>query len=457
MASENPFVDLRRLVDWFATRPTRPSLHVEKIVERLGPICIPLLGRELCSREPCRRDAARAALSQLATDTRDTRGARARVIAELRAITSSDASDEEKVCAIGLLGELGERGAARFTDPSAIQRRSALALAAHLETPADVASAADLMVRQMADDEIAQLLTVMAEVVPTGAQRLGDELCARLDVAPQLRERIAEVALVHEPAPDRDDTGSRAPRPTHVTVLVDAAARLVVVATRKISGERRWRRWAVLIDAVGRIDDCIHEDHAGTDGDAAKLIASLVANGDRVSSTELERARELVATAARRTGAAMPPRRLPSAYYVGRDLLELGEAHLARAQVNSTSATIGRAVELIADGELGRAQVVLARCDPASAETAAEVAAATAACLLAQQRPGDAVPHLARAIELEPGWPLHHWNLAAASHQLGDATSCYQALAPLRRRRAPCRVGSWATRSNRAASRSRSV
>ena len=420
--SEDPFVDLRRLVDWFATRPTRPSLHVEKIVERLGPIAVPLLGRELRSREPCRRDAARAALAQLATtDARD------RVIAELRAITRSGASDEEKTCAVGLLGELGERGAARFTDPLAIQRRSAVALAGQLESASDVAAAADLMVRQMQHDEITQLLGVMADAVPASAQRLGRELCARLDLARELREQIAEVTLVHGVAtPITDDLARRAPRPTHVSVLVDAAARLVVVASRKLSGERRWRRWAVLIDASGRIDDCIHEDHAGTDGDAAGLIASLVADGYRVSSTELERARELVAAAARRTGAAADAReRLPSAYYLGRDLLDLGEAHLDRARVDPTSATLGRAVELIADGELSRAQDLLARCDGPGE---AEVAAAIAACLLAQQRPAEAIAHLARAIELEPTWPLHHWNLAAACHQLGDAVTCYHAL-----------------------------
>ena len=76
-----PFADLRRLADWFATHPTRPSLHIEKTVERLGAIGVPLLGRELCSPSEARRDAARAALAQLATSNRSVRP---RVIAELR-------------------------------------------------------------------------------------------------------------------------------------------------------------------------------------------------------------------------------------------------------------------------------------------------------------------------------------------------------------------------------------
>src|SRR5438552_6341091 len=116
MGTDSAFVDLRRLADWFATRPSRPSLHVERIVERLGGTCVPMLGRELCSLETSRRDAARAALAQLARDPE----VRARVVIALHAITEGDAADVGKVCALGLLKELGERGAARFADPHAI-------------------------------------------------------------------------------------------------------------------------------------------------------------------------------------------------------------------------------------------------------------------------------------------------------------------------------------------------
>src|SRR6185503_4352935 len=147
--AESPFVDLRRLADWFATSPTRASLQVERIVARLGATAIPLLGRELAGGDPHRRDAARAALARLAESP-----ARARVIAELHQITDGTSDDAGKVCALGLLAELGERRVARFADPSAIQRSSALALAAHIETASDVANAADLMIAQIAEDEL---------------------------------------------------------------------------------------------------------------------------------------------------------------------------------------------------------------------------------------------------------------------------------------------------------------
>ena len=136
---DSAFADLRRLADWFSTSPRRASVHVERhivrIIERLGVTAIPLLGRELASANPRRREAARAAFATLATAP----GARPRVLAALRALIGATpeggaarGDDETKVCALGLLAELGERGAARFADPTAIQHRSAIALAAQL-------------------------------------------------------------------------------------------------------------------------------------------------------------------------------------------------------------------------------------------------------------------------------------------------------------------------------------
>jgi tetratricopeptide (TPR) repeat protein len=425
MGPESAFVDLRRLADWFASLPTQPhrGLSIERIVVRLGAVCVPLLGRELGARDAKRREAARVALAQLAMQT----AARPRVIAELRRIAASDACDEGKVSALGLLAELGERGAARFNDAPAIQRRSAIALASQLDNAADVAAAADMMIQQQSDDEIVHLIGVLVEASSGAAYHLAVELCARLDLATETRDRIADLALggvAPLPVTTAGGAGSRAPRPTHCAVLVDATGRAVVVASRKVSGERRWRRWAVLIGPHGAIDDCIHEELSGPDADHGPLVASLVADGYQVATTELERARGIVAAAARHAADSGDATCLSSAYYLGRDLLDLGEAHLGgRVHAHPTSNTLGRAVELIADHDISRAQVLLARC-----ADSADVAAATAACLIQQGRHADALAHVTRAIELEPDFPLHHWNLAATLHQLGDSSGAYHAL-----------------------------
>ncbi len=421
MAVDGAFGDLRRLADWFSTSPTCPrrtSVQIERITRRLGTTAIPLLGRELASPDVRRRDAARDALAALATGA-----ARPRVVASLRLLLDhpTGIADELKVCVLGLLSELGEHAEARFADPRAMQQRSALALAAQLDTALDLANAADLMVRRLPDDDIAQMIELLVVSAPDAALRLAGELGVRLDLAADLRERIA--ACVSGIAPAARTTARRSPRPTHAAVLVDAAARLVVVATRKISGERRWRRWAVLVSARGHIDDCIHEDDASVDGDAAPLIANLVADGYRVASNDVDHARTVVATAARIT--ASTPHLLSSAYYLGRDLLDLDDAHLGpRAHRDPEARTLGRAVDLLAGGDPARAAQLLERCDASDPQ----VAAAVAACALAQGNPCEAIEPLGRAIASEPTWPLHHWNLAVALRALGDTAGCYHAL-----------------------------
>jgi tetratricopeptide (TPR) repeat protein len=431
---EAAFRDLRKLADWFSTSPQRPSPVIERVVRRLGATAVPLLGRELRGSDPCRREAARDALGAIAAHGAE---ARARVAAELHAITGGDVPDEAKVVALGLLSELGEHADARFADPTAIRVRTAIALAAHLETAADLAGAAELMVHQLEAGDIVQMLEVMAEAAPDAAHRLAGELALRLDVASETRERIAVLVATFEAKPEGKHAGRLgseatpgAPEPLRaeplqVAVLVDAAARLVVIASRKIAGQRRWRRWAVLIGASGRIEDCLHEDDAGPDGNAASLIAELCADGYRIASTELAHAHDVVAAAAR--GTAESTRALPSPYYLGRDLLGLADAHLGardHAQPTTSSAALAHALELVAAGDHAHALPLLEACDPGNPDAAA----ALAAILLTQNRPAAALVALDRALAAEPDWPLHHWNLAAALHQLGDPRGCYHAL-----------------------------
>jgi tetratricopeptide (TPR) repeat protein len=405
MAGDRVFADLRQLSDWFATPARRSSQTLDRLVVRLGATAVPLLGRELCSGDPVRRDAARDALATLATTP-----ARARVVRELRSITESQAGDDTTVIALGLLAELGEPTTARFRDPAATQRRSALALACQLVGPAEVANVADVMLRELPTDETLHLLDVLADAAPGAAATLARELTCRLDAAASLRARstmLVEVASC--------DPGGPARVATRIAVLVDAAARIVVVASRRIPA-RAWRRWAVLIGAGGCIDDCLHED--GTDDDPDGLVAMLCADGYRVASSELDHARAVVAAAARRTA-----RSLSSAYYLGRDLLDLRDAHVVQAST-PPAAALGRAVELLAAGDVAAARAVIARCDPSAAATAEVLAA----CLIAEKDLAGALEPLERAIAAEPSWPLHHWNLATALYQLGDRGACYHAL-----------------------------
>ena len=135
---------------------------------------------------------------------------------------------------------------------------------------------------------------------------------------------------------------------------------------------------------------------------------------------------------------------LSSAYYLGRDLLELRDEHLTSTRVRTPS-SLGHAIELLAAGDPVRAQTIVEHCATHHPTThPADVAATLAACLLARGQLALAVEPLERAIAAEPAWPLHHWNLASTLHALGDTTGCYHALRrlsrPARRARQPARL-----------------
>ncbi len=430
MADDTTFADLRRLADLIRGPVVLRSAQRERLIAQLcrslGTIAVPVLGRAVRDGTGNAREAARGALALLADDLTT----RARVIDELRTLAFVADTDEAKVTALGLLAELGEHGAAQFSDPIAIQRRSALALASQLDSPGDVANAADLMVRQLDDDDTVQMIEVLRDAAPSAARRLARELAVRLDLDPAQRSRIASIALAIEV----DDPRARTPRPTHVAVLVDDDERVIVVAAAKVNGERRWRRWAVLIGESGWIEDCLHEE-VSRDPFAAPgfaLVTDLCAGGYRIASRELDHARTLVSTAARRT--TRTGHELDSAYYLGRDLLDLHDAHILPGVGVAGGDRLERALDLLAAGELVEARALLERLDTLATSAAnddpwiADTAGALGACLLAIGDATAAIAPLERAIVAEPTWPLHHWNLAVATHKLGDMARCQQAL-----------------------------
>jgi len=356
------------------------------------------------------------------------------MVQELRSIASSDADDRCKVFTLGLLAELGERGSARFADPEAVARNSAAAFAAQLDSPAEIAVAADMIMRQLSDAAMLSLLLSLRQTAPERANRLAAELCGRHDVHAQLREHITQIA------PPSAATAAVDPRPSqpircvvlersHISEPAPAGgARWIVVSSRKLPGRRQWRLWGVFICAAGTIDDCVYEA-ASPDPDAAHWIARLTAGGYVAIHTRMEDVQRLVAQAARTArgvgrGAASGGANLPSSYYLGRDLLDLGNAHASPDASPCAFNPLGLAVERIASDDVQGAKSLLAHCDADNTD----VVAANAACALAEGDCTTAAKLLSRAIDAEPSWPLHHWNLSVALHQLGDLPGSHQAL-----------------------------
>jgi hypothetical protein len=349
----------------------------------------------------------------------------ARVQSGLRELTEGDAADDVKLSALSLLAELGDETAtAWFADPVEVHRRSLARFATQLGTPADVASAAELLVSRLSPGALVEFVEAFADACPDGARRLGEELCARVELDVQARlevERLmAPLRLAAAPAARVQG------RPALLAGLRHQDGRAVIAIARRVRGVRRWRSLCVLIDAGGALADVLYRD----DGTLAELrdgvIDPIAADGyDRLPVTPSS-ARRLVAIAARRAVAIGRP--LPTGYYLGRDLLELADSHLQDERSTDGAALLGRALELLAAGQRERARPLLEHVVGRRPDDA-EAVSALGLCLLGLGELEPAVRTLARAAELEPAWPLHHWNLAAAAHRAGRLDVCAHALA----------------------------
>lgn len=348
-----------------------------------------------------------------------------RVRLGLRALTDGAAPDDVKLVALSLLAELGDETAtARFVDPIAVHRQSLARFESQLGSPADVASAAELLLSRLSPTALVEFVEAFAEACPDGARRLGEELCARVELDVQARLEVDRLLAPLRAAGPADVRAQG--RPALLTGLRHDDGRAVIAIARRVTGERRWRSLCVLIDTTGALADVLYRD-AGTLAELRdQVIEPIAADGYQRIAVTPASARRLVAVAARRAVAV--GRKLPSGYYLGRDLLELADSHLQGERSADAAALLGRALELLAQGDRGRARPLLEHVVERRPDDA-EAVSALGLCLLGQGALDDAIRALARATELEPAWPLHHWNLAAAAHRAGLLEVCAHALA----------------------------
>jgi Tetratricopeptide repeat len=473
MERGSSFEALRRLATCFEKLDVRAA---RKLIVRLGGVAMPMLLRELSSERAARADLSRALISALLEQHPELH---ARTLRGLRAL-QGHARDDVRARALAALAEL-DRSApdATFADPEEVQRRSAMALAEQLGSAADVAAAADLMTKRLDPEEMVSLLEIMTETTPDQAAKLVHELSCRVDLDGSVRSEVRRLAAAtwigsegaHESANRTSNqsagrsagrsvgrsagqtTGRSARSPgrrsnsasddrapdrgpdrgpgASVLILHDGRGSQVVIAVRSRGNQRRWRRFAVLVGADGAVEDCLYEDDVPaaelSDPMNAPLLCGLLAEGYRLIGDDPAHGRTIAAEAARR--AAAIPHRLTSAYYLGRDILDLGDVHLGpRNSLGELATAIGRAVDLLAAGDVERARDLAARCARISPDNP-DVASTLGQCHLAAGELTAAAEWLARAAAAEPGWPMHHWNLAAVHHRAECASACADALA----------------------------
>jgi hypothetical protein len=417
---DHSFLLLRRLSDCF--REGRFEIDVAaECTQELGVRAIPFLGRQLQSDSERCRQLARELMVFLGEDCRD------RVVQALLQLAELATTDAVKVNVLGCLADLGvTHTAVLFANPADVQRRSAAQLAHLVETRADAASVADLLVSQLEGGELVDVVETMAHAVPEKARHVIEELAARIDLDASVRSELRRVTAPLTLGQTPNSTSAHVGRPAVMGVLGHPDGRYVVAVSRRVGRGLRWRNFAVLIDVHGLVVECLYEDDSTPRALSSSVIHALLEQGYYYCESPVADARSQVAQAVRRT--VDSGRRLPSAYYLGRDLLALGDIHLSPQTRHGELATLhGRAVDLLASGHSDKARPLLEHCARLCPDDA-EVCSSLGLCLLAEGEVALAQVWLERACLLDGGWPLHHWNLAAAAHRAQALALCYQAL-----------------------------
>ncbi len=441
----NSFGKLRELADQLGslTQPVETGLSVKSAVRNgsassaqrlivtaaltLGSIAVPMLVRHFSQAAAARSvcQAALVAIAELASA--DHR----RVVAELRKSVHAVLSDDARVALLALLHQLGSaEPGAQFADPLQVQRDAARALAKQLTSPADLARAAALMIRQLPMVELFAMVELVVADAPDCGAWLTDELLARLDLDADIRSELRRIAAgVRVAAPvmplhTGEDTLTALVHPTGARVIVVEAVAVVPLELR--------RAIAFLVDADGLLVDATYQEPAAY-GATAEWMRGLVADGYRETPIERVAARSAVIAAVRQAVAANSE--LPLAYYVGRDLLQLGNAHLgvrAGQEIDSTwSVAAGYGVDLLAAGDVTGAFALLSQCVARGAVQAtanADVASAYGMTCLALEKYADAAHWLSVAAAADPALADHAWNWACAAERNQDVATTYRAL-----------------------------
>jgi Tfp pilus assembly protein PilF len=431
MGGESAFVALQRIARSFddvlarrgMSEQTRQAIGLQ--VRRLGAAALPLLGRQLTAGNDEQALWAVELMLELAEDEPLV----PRIGELLEAAAVGAASETARMMSIALVAELG--GGSVAGGPAAAdrtQRASIEELARHLGSPADVARAADHLATSLDPGDLLELVDALCAIEGARAEALVDELLVRDDLHEQVRSLLLRLA-----APVRDRRRRR-PRPRtapRACLGEKPGVTSVLVASIRLPGSRPERRRGLCCALAddGSLIDAMYGEEYTPRGVDREIVRPLERSGFQFRELSPRDAAELLAGAAAATH--LSGRRLPRAFFLGRDILGLSDEHVSERRRciarDVAPPLLSRALELMEVGDHRTARELLARHRQVAPDDA-DGAAALGLCLLAEGRAADAEVQLRRACALAPERAEHHWNRAAALHAIGDRPGCYLAL-----------------------------
>ncbi|WP_096058652.1 tetratricopeptide repeat protein [Haliangium ochraceum] len=442
------FVKLRHLARSFeAVAAAEPpddegGRRVLRVADSLGPLALPICLRELGASSDARAQWAATLLVRLGQQPELAR----RLASELRALAVQAPESSAGQRAGRLLDALGGDEDSDQVDEEAPAAESLSSFEALLaaddlsdatlaagvgpHSRADVARAAERLMRDFDGEVVVAFVDTLAENQPLEAGRLIDELLLRDDLDLTCRHALQRVGAPLE--------RSAPPLSAELSAAAEAAVRIghhgsgrsvVVISCPEPSAGKRRRKRRMLclgVTAEGVVGEGLYAAALSATRIERELLTPLRRRGYRFSKSSLASATALVTEAAR--SSVMLGRTLPRAFYLGRDLVGIYDEHVTGLRsADPHGPLLEHGLERLARGEAERARPVFERYIKRRPESG-EGRAALARCLVQLGALEEARGELLRAIALDADNPLHHWNLAAIAHRQERSGGCYLAL-----------------------------
>lgn len=425
------FVKLQRIRGGFERVARRQPVEGERALRRLarelGATVVPLLLRYLVSPDERAGDWAVTLLESVC----ELEDRRPRVARDVRALLARpDVGDRARVRCMRLLHAIDAElpDVCEVDDLGALRDHSLRELASCLDSAAEIARAADLLVTQLEDEDLLDFVDDFADGEPARAAALLDELLVRANLDEVMR---AELRRVRAPLPA---PAALAAEPTdrpeiHCGRHPDGREVVVVVARRPRSRPARYRVLVAIVCPRGVLREAHYRPESTGGAVERDVLPGLREQGFRLRRATLRLAVSRVSRGAR--AAVAEGHDLPRDYYLARDLLGLRAEHFglrrAHAEGGDLYALLDRAMDLLSAGDARRARPLLEqythRCDDD-----AEGHANLGVCLMALGELPAARAAFERAGALDPGDAVHRWNLASVAHRSDEPGGCYLAL-----------------------------
>jgi Flp pilus assembly protein TadD len=291
-------------------------------------------------------------------------------------------------------------------------------LVVDLAERADAAHAADQLIRLLKPGALVVMCQGLAAIHGAAFAPVLDELAARDELEAVTRRRLLDLRARLGGYPEL-------PGRRGEILVAEQEGRSIIVAVARGSRARPRR---VLVIELGA-DGCLRRAEYDATGAATfgpkALRGRFAAEGLSLRRRRLMEVSARIAIGARRARAKGDS--LPSAYYLGRDLVGLVDEHMTPPAPASAPHLLERGRGELERGNAAAARPLLAAyvsVEPQDGEARTWLAGA----LLALGDREAALAHLTSAARLEPEDPLRHFNVAAAARQVGRAGAAYLAL-----------------------------